>query len=514
MRKFLAAALAIFIIAPAVFFYMDFRGWVKDADEAAWLFSTPYFRHFICGDMAHPDWKDMDALDHPPLAKYFYGAALAVRGVEIDDLSYKKQWRVMADSKLLVNNFLGWISDVLPAGYIEYGRQASFLLYVLNMALFFVIIRRFFSRRAALLAAIFTAYNIPFTKYGVLVMAESLLLFWALAGIFLSLLWYESLSKCERGSRAWISAAAVGIAAGLGFSTKLNGILILVPMLWVVFELKRNAMKTSQPNFKTIAAQIFLALFLCLALSFILNPALHVEPVETLRQMFMYRMERIEAQRTIFPEHYLPAWIVLLDLAGVLCNAQTNYSWLPSGAVFVSISLAGLLLRKYFHSDPKRRIVYFAGAMWMAQSLAAYLRLGWTHYLFLAWPWLGLFAAVSADNFIRAISERAIPGREILKYAGFVLAIATAIFISGHVKWNYVSFMSGLHPPEYYIKQYEIALQIEPENKDFMVGLAERFIEVGNEDAAKDALLKALALDPGFSPALKLMDKLNASGVQ
>jgi len=61
-------------------------------DEGAWIYSG-YFYHlaFQKRDLRSADWKHPDCLDHPPVAKYLFGAVAASDGYVVDSPKLK-QW--------------------------------------------------------------------------------------------------------------------------------------------------------------------------------------------------------------------------------------------------------------------------------------------------------------------------------------------------------------------------------------------------------------------------------------
>lgn len=51
----------------------------RDADELAWFYHTDFFGLLVQGKISDPHWQSLEAYDHPPAAKYIYGAYLQIR---------------------------------------------------------------------------------------------------------------------------------------------------------------------------------------------------------------------------------------------------------------------------------------------------------------------------------------------------------------------------------------------------------------------------------------------------
>src|SRR4030042_355266 len=77
---------------------------LSEPDEAAWIYSGYYFNlYFLNFNLSHNDWRDYDAIDHPPLVKYIVGGILFLKGYVFDSLDAKEMWRRIPMDKYLPN---------------------------------------------------------------------------------------------------------------------------------------------------------------------------------------------------------------------------------------------------------------------------------------------------------------------------------------------------------------------------------------------------------------------------
>lgn len=387
------------------------RNIVIEPDEGAWIASTPYFFHFLAGDSDHPDWRDPDAIDHPPLAKYFYGAALALGGERIQDLGLKRWWQEQADGHRLFELPHAWIIQRIPLSTIHIARIGAAIASFLSLILVSLIGARLFSPQIGALGALFTAWNAEFRTIGTQALADPVLVLVVLLGFLATLHWVDAVATENRG-RQWSIALLIGIIAGLGFSTKFNGCLILAAPLFAAGLANTGSLRTPVTRgCLVLAAQVIVMAAAAAIIALLLNPALWPNPAAALAAMWHHRIERIAIQRFLFGCGFAPLGLKASMLWSHLAGLAPAASTIIAPVVVILLAAVGGILHLRAWRTRSCRIALSVGQkvflctalLWIASSAWEYAELQWPRYLFPCWPWLGIGAAIGARSIWRSV---------------------------------------------------------------------------------------------------------------
>ena len=212
-----------------------------DSDEVSWIFGGYFFNlYFLHFDLFHPDWKDYEAFDHPPLVKYIVGGAIYLKGHTIDSIEPKTLLNNMPKDKarLYFEIIKNEIPD--PIVVIPFIRSVIFGFALSSLLLIYVFVRTSYGLLPAMISTVLIIINPIFSKISAWILAEPILLFFFT--LFLLLVSFYLKTKNN------IYLVFASVVCSFAFSTKLNGIL-LVPILIIVF-LGKNKFSISKRDWK------------------------------------------------------------------------------------------------------------------------------------------------------------------------------------------------------------------------------------------------------------------------
>lgn len=386
MRAVLAAVAA----AAAILAYNHtLQRPLEERDEAAWVFSTYYWRLAAAGDFKNPAWKHADAADHPPVGKYVFGAALGERHAA-RSLNAKETWFSRMRDPRGAAAFLDALRSVVPMEALQKGRGVSGAAMLLSCALTAAIGAAALSAPAGALAALLLALA-PLSRLTArLVTADALFLALMLACLLSQMRLAELLKKDKKPPL--LAAAGCGALIGLLFGVKITGVLGLPLLAASIFDKKRL-----KPALLCAAAAGAAAL-LCAVL---LNPSLWSEPFSFIRLMFAHRAAAVRDQLVLFPYQAAPR---LLEQAAGFSRALFAGPDAPSAftsMLTAALALAGLGSWKAFPKEkPAARVLLIHAAVWTAAALGA-SKLLWVRYALPALPFVCLAAAHGALSLAR-----------------------------------------------------------------------------------------------------------------
>lgn len=353
---------------------------MTEPDEAAWIFSSYYYRlAFVDRDFGAPAWKHADALDHPPLAKFALGAALATQDLAARSLEAKERWFALSLDPYAKDEFMARLRAVVPMRALLLGRAVAALSVLALCALTALAGARAFDARTGAVAALLLAL-MPLARLAAGIATSD--------GLFAALVMACALAQlllAERVSRG--RAAAAGALAGLAFSTKILGAAEL-PLLWGAL-----ALSTGPRRARLAAAGAGTAAAVATALA--VNPSLWSSPLAFVAAMFRHRAEVVSLQSAIFfgQFHQTP----LDQLAGFLRRlfwTADAFSLVTCAATAV-LAAAGLLALPKLRREPRRLVLGLHALAWAALCLLTF-RADWIRYLLPALPFVCLLAAVGA----------------------------------------------------------------------------------------------------------------------
>ncbi len=264
-------------------------GDIIDSDEVAWIFTGYYFNlYFLRLDLFHPDWKDYEAFDHPPLAKYIVGGSLYLKGYTIDSLDPKRFWNNIPINKFPIYFDLVKHQIPNPTIVIPFTRSVIFLFALSSLLLIYCFVRISYGVLPALISTSLIMINPIFTNISAWILAEPILLLFFSLFILLCALYLKS------GKNIYIVFAF--IISSLAFLTKLNGIL-LVFVLMIIFLIK-NKFSISKQDYKYLIAG-FIAFLL---ITILLNPVFLNAGIKAIWKMVEVRWSAFHRYQETFKD--------------------------------------------------------------------------------------------------------------------------------------------------------------------------------------------------------------------
>jgi len=271
IKREICSSLALFAMALApramglnVFFTIDERPWLRRSVEflGAFLYGD-YVRTFRRG---HPGVITMWSAILGIIAKYL--------------IQLGQSWLGITDGVVSLQEFRGMIHlEPFDPSFLVAVRLPAVLIVSMGVVAAYLLVKKLFGSRVALIAVILLAFDPYYLAYSRLVLHEALVATFMIVS-FLSYLVYL---KCRR---VWLYVLFSGIAGGLALLTKFPS-LILVPVLVLVSigTYYWKSLGTDRRRIRDLSLALLLWSFVAASCFFVLWPAMWVAPVETLRKV-------------------------------------------------------------------------------------------------------------------------------------------------------------------------------------------------------------------------------------
>ncbi|MBT3182069.1 MAG: hypothetical protein HN337_06135 [Deltaproteobacteria bacterium] len=350
------------------------------ADEAAWIFSSVYLDHYMAGEWNHPDWNHMDAIDHPPVVKYYYGLAVKSAG-ELWKTTDDKDWWFRSSQKISPMTFQSGMEERISWPVLRSCRIAVALAAVLaSLALYFLgsaVWKPSFGLASSIffLSSQLVLYFVPIVEPDFLLIAVTLL-----QAVFL-VRWMKGFG--------WWDALMAAILVGIAIDTKLSG-LIQVPVSVlaisvVIFQRRFDRRSILQSSVIVVIGFVVMIL---------LNPTLH-SPVDGLVKMVEHRYMQAVAVSQLSGLANIPivdSIIVAAKYLFVDFGLIVDRVWLPFGFI---LSLIGGVYLVYNLISAKGRsgsvlCVIFMALLWGLLSFYSFSKTLWLRYLLPTSPYLAM----------------------------------------------------------------------------------------------------------------------------
>jgi len=396
MRRQLLALLLVCAACAAVLGWgLRTAGPLDEPDEAAWVFSTYAYRlAFVDRDLSSPEWKGEDAVDHPPLAKFYLGAALAPAGLVASSPEDKRFWFERAFLPYDRPAFVAALRARVPEAALARARAANAAAMLAACALAAAAGAWLLSAEAGALAALIFAFSAVTRKVGAQAVADGLFVALELACALAQAAWAARLARTKRFSPAWSLLA--GVLAGALFDTKISGLLEL-PLAAGALAAALAAAPRSRELRRAVLRSAACAFAAGVAFAVIADPSLWRAPASFALEMFRHRWETARLQRLVFFGGEFQS------AGDLLCGALRGLFWpaegRPLGAATAVLACAGAarLPRRLASAPPAARVAVLHGAAWTLATLAAF-RVDWPRYLLTLLPFAALLAALGAEE--------------------------------------------------------------------------------------------------------------------
>ena len=428
-------------------------------DEAHKLGETYYWHLFAeQRDVANPDWTgDFYARTNPPVAKYLYGASLALAGVHVRDrqlqADFESYWRQSAELRKRV-----------PDAMLRVARRTSAAFAAATCALLFVIGRRAGGTLVGAGAVLLFVGHQMVQQQARLGVTDGVLMFFMAAIAPATLLAARSLREHVRvpgrqGAGAWLrlllsSVALPGVLIALAAGTKLTGALgAVVYAPCVVLALLSMDSQVSRTR-RIGLALLAVALTGAVAVAFFvaIDPYYYHDPVSRLLgTLRTYRdwtqVQQVDPGIGLFGLRERMAVVgqfglrsATLPLAEILGRPGM---WLTT--LGFSAGLVGLIGRAYRGlraGDPDPAIVLLWTAVCLV-GITGWLPLTWERYLLLPYLAICLVTAAGLVELVRGAWAAAVALGSRRLPAGWIAAAGLTVAL-----WLVVTFTSWVIAPE------------------------------------------------------------------
>ncbi|MFB3886807.1 MAG: glycosyltransferase family 39 protein [Thermodesulfobacteriota bacterium] len=264
-------------------------GRIVDADEVAWIFAGYYFNlYFVHFDLFHPDWKDYEAFDHPPLTKYIVGGSLYVKGYSIDSLDAKRFWNNIPINKFPI--YFEFVKHKIPnpTVVIPFTRSIIFGFALSSLILIYVFVRNSYGAIPAVVSTLLIMVNPIFRNVSPWILAEPVLLFFFVLFILLCVQYLKSQEN--------IYFVLGFVVSSLAFLTKLNGILVVGILIILFLAKNRFSIWNKDSKFVIIGLVAFLLI------SLLLNPVFLNNGIGAIWKMIEVRLLAFRHYQEVFKD--------------------------------------------------------------------------------------------------------------------------------------------------------------------------------------------------------------------
>jgi hypothetical protein len=411
--------------AAVLAFGLRRAGPLEEPDEAAWIFSSYAFRlaFLTPGGLSSTEWKDADALDHPPIAKIYFGAFLAPAGLLPDSLADKRLWFDRAFLPYDHAAFVAALRERISARALFLGRLANSAAILLACALVALVGAEAVSAEAGAAAALLLVLAAVARAVAAQAVADGLFLALELACAAAQAFWAADLARERRFCAA--RSLLCGALAGALFDVKISGALELA-LLAAAVAAALTAAPRSKPLRGAAAASLATAAAAAAFVAVALNPSLYREPCAFVLAMFRHRRETVALQSLVYFGGELQN--PLYRICGVLRGLFSPEGGACIGAATAVLACAGAAdaRRRVAAAPVFSRVIVVHGAAWTAATLAVY-RLDWPRYVLPALPFICLLAARGAARL--AVLRPGARARPAL----LAVAAATALIVPARV---------------------------------------------------------------------------------
>ena len=475
-----------------------------ELDEGAWIYSG-YFYHlaFQKRDLQSPDWKHRDCLDHPPVAKYLFGAVAASDHYVVDSPDLKAWW---FDScfHLDLKTMTETIRAEVPQSTFARGRLVCTALFAASCMVVFWIGAAVFAPWTAALAAVLLSACPIVLDSSILIRAEAPFCLLLVLLVAAQIGWFK---HCGCGLRkiSW-RAICIGLLIAFLANTKLNGLLGL-PCAMVVIAAGLLTRRTLATNGEVltrrraladvlVSAALVTVTFLIAAIA--INPSLYSDQIEFVKGMFERRWNHLEFQTKYLYLNSLPTRALMT--AGVVRGLFFANDWLfewwsVPGLLFFFLLGVGGMPAAFARNRRAALVVVVNFAVWGSATACTY-RMDWNRYLMPLVPFVML---LSAAGVVHAFWLFRNPGRTVRRFAWVLFAVAvTAGLTWVQGRWTIENHMDP--DRKQLVDAYREAARLRPDRAGAYIRYADAlFVFQGKLDEAKAASRQGLKLNPNYA---------------
>ena len=296
-------SLALFVVSKNIFIWSSKK--MIHEDEILFIERGKYFDWYKAGDFKREDWQYFASYDVPKFAEYFYGFAisnhfkepaveyLTESGFYGDEGNFVPDWK-----RNVLRKQCCFLEDMDPSlldmtDTVLVARKYALYFFVLPLlVLLFLVAKRVYGFIFALFSLLIIGTNVLFVETVATAMGDTPLWLFFILFLFLSLTLVKDFKKKAKGVNI-LFLFLLGVTFGLACSTKLNGVIIFVYWLSVVFILKKEKLISK----KELFFYIFFVGLIGFVTFFILNPFIWSKPITGSIYMAKHRKIIIDYQQ-------------------------------------------------------------------------------------------------------------------------------------------------------------------------------------------------------------------------
>lgn len=384
--------LVLVVGSSSVMLSVDTGPRLRDIDEAAWIFNGSFLDLYLAGEWDPNVWREFDQYaQHPPAGKYLFGALEHAIGEPMSSMEPRRYWfendvQVLNPRSHFIKNLYARMSH----RQLTAGRYMGAAFGALAAILFFFLARRFASALPSLLGYALLIAHPDFLAISTLAAIDSFLLSMSILVLLLALSMGHSLANAKRS--AVVFGVLLGIALGVSFATK------IVAYAWVV-PVVLCACFTAGRRWGKALLLLCLSGLIGFAVSYVLDPGLHGEPIAQIASRVAWRLDRLEIQQLLFHGDRL------VGLSARACFLLKHLFFMNAlGSMFVfPLFVLGFAMPLYFLGSGRT-----PREVWLALALSVFfialtlfsLPLAWFRYAAAGLPFMLLPAVTGMDTLI------------------------------------------------------------------------------------------------------------------
>lgn len=270
-------------------------------DENAWIYDGKYFNLlFLQHDIRNPAWFEPNAVNVPPLGKYYFGFAAWIMG-----LTDKIHADLYVVHDTVTSRFFQWKSTNSWTGPFYAStplRYWSAITGVLSCFLVFGIAAKMFNSYVAVLSWIIFLSNPMIVLFSQRILTSLLTEVFSLLTIYFLMQWHEE--KIKKTNKL-LFLILMGISLAFTITTKQTGIFTVLTVIGYFCDLLLQKIhhKGKRPingYIRSTLSSLVMTICFCVFLFIVINPSFYSDPLSALGKMIQYRNETIVYQQLTF----------------------------------------------------------------------------------------------------------------------------------------------------------------------------------------------------------------------
>ena len=270
-------------------------------DESQWIGTSDAFESYLRMEFDSPVWAPSYwTLTQPPVTRYVIGISRYIGGYQRPELN--RPWDFSRG-----RNFNERRGAIPSDGLLWWSRLPMAILGIASITILFIILRKSAGLLTSCIWLGLVVVNPYFTLHLRRAMGEACLVFFSVLTMYISMCALQLINETNPAGKrtAFVWLALSGLAAGLAWASKLNGIAMIVlnVIVAIILGIKMNNSPKEKIDYSLWYGLVtgIGSLFIFLAV----NPFLWEAPIERVSQMFENRTEEMSQQIVDYPGSYM-----------------------------------------------------------------------------------------------------------------------------------------------------------------------------------------------------------------